>query len=119
MAGVYWFRFTYPTCPDDLNENQKLRKYQILQHNTPSKSGYKKKVDRYSFNVRNSSRNISKTTTCSGYNPPSASDVPGLDWDLDVTDSMIKAKSILNNTHTIPNSGPSTWTYTSENVDTS
>ena len=29
MAGVYWFRFTYPTCPDDLNENQKLRKYNI------------------------------------------------------------------------------------------
>ena len=45
MAGIFWNRFNYPTCPDDLNEHQKLKKYQILQYsqqdNSTKKSRYK------------------------------------------------------------------------------
>lgn len=118
MASNYWFRFTYPPCPDDLNEYQKLKKYQILQHNTPGKSGFTKKADKFSYYAKNTKNTISKITKCTGYNPPSASDVPGKTWDLDVTESMISASSILNDNRSIPKSGSSTWTYTSEQVDT-
>ena len=49
MSSKYWFRYTYPPCPDDLNENQKLKKYQILQYNTSTKNGNTKKTDLFSF----------------------------------------------------------------------
>jgi hypothetical protein len=118
MANKYWFRFTYPPCPDDLNEYQKIKKYQILQHNTPNKSGYTKKVDKFSYYAKNTNNSISKITKCTGYNPPGASDVPGKTWDLNVTESIINTSSILNNTRNIQQSGPSTWSYTSEQINT-
>ena len=117
MAGVYWFRFTYPTCPDDLNEYQKIKKYQVLQYNTPGKSGFTKKTDKFSFYAKNNKNSFSKIIKCTGYNPPSASDVPGKTWDLDVTESMIRSSPNLNDNRNIPNSGPSTWTYSSEQID--
>ncbi len=119
MASKYWFRFTYPSCPDDLNEYQKLKKYQILQYSSPSNSGFKKKTDKFSFYAKNTNNSISKIKKCTGYNPPTASDVPGNTWDLEVTDSMINAKSILNDSRIIPTSGHTTWTYSKEHIDTS
>ena len=115
MTSNYWFRYTYPSCPDDLNENQKLKKYQILQYKTSNTNGHTKKTDIFSFYAKNSRNTISKITNCTGYNPPSASDVPGKTWDLDVTESMINTSSILNDKHTITASGPSTWEYTKTN----
>ena len=99
MSGIFWNRFNYPTCPDDLNEHQKLRKYQILQYSQQDNSTKK-------------SRYTNRINKCSGYNPPTASNVPGTNWDLTVTESMIQHKSIIQNEkhkHTAP--GPSTWKH--------
>ena len=110
MAGIFWNRFNYPTCPDDLNEHQKLKKYQILQYSQQDNST---KKSRYKHIISNNKHiRTNNLIICSGYNPPTASNVPGNTWDLTVTDSMIQQKSIIQNEkHKHTKSGPSTWEH--------
>ena len=119
MSGIYRFRFTYPPCPSSINERQKIRKYQTLQYNTPYQNGKFTKSQKYKYAVTNTRNITSKTRQCTGYNPPTCSDVPGYHWDLFVTKKIINYKNILNNNYVIPKSGPSTWKYTEEHIDTS
>ena len=117
MADEYWFRFTYPTCADNITKHQELRKYQTLQYDQPYKNKKKTKVQSFKYAVTNTRNITSKTRKCNGFNPPNCSDVPGKSWKLFVTKSMINHKSILNNKYIIPKSGPSTWKYTEDFTD--
>lgn len=106
MSNNAWFRFRYPPCPSDLNERQKIRKYQILQYNSVYKNKQFTKAERYKYAVSNNRNVTKKTQLCPGYNPPNCSDVPGSSWDLVVTNDIINSKSIINNKINIPQSGP-------------
>ena len=119
MADIFWFRFTYPPCPDSITKRQELRKYQTLQYNQPYKNNKNTKAQSFKYAVTNTRSITRKTKNCTGFNPPNCSDVPGKSWDLFVTKGMINHKSILNNKHVIPQSGPSTWEYTKNYTDTS
>jgi hypothetical protein len=119
MSGVFWFRFTYPTCPENINERQKIRKYQILQYNRSTQNGKLTKLQKYKNAVSNTRNITRKTNQCTGFNPPTCSDVPGFTWDLFVTKKIINHKDILNNKHVIPKSGASSWKYSTEHIDTS
>ena len=118
MASQYWFRFDYPKCPSNLNENQQLKKYQILQYNSPSNNGNTSKIDKYKLAVSSKKNISSKIKSCTGYNPPTASNVPSSNWNLFVTKHMLNQSSIINNTkNNIPKSGNSTWDYTKEHTN--
>lgn len=111
MSGIYWFRFTYPECPESINERQKIRKYQILQYNSHTQNGKLTKSQKYKYAVSNNSSITKKTKTCPSFNPPTCSDVPGSKWDLIVTKEIINHEDILKHKHVIPKSGPSTWEF--------
>ena len=119
MSGIYWFRFTYPTCPESINERQKIRKYQTLQYKRSNENGKFTKSQKYKYAVSNTTNVTKKTKQCTGFNPPSCSDVPGSTWDLFVTKKIINHKDILKTKHVIPKSGSSTWEFTAEHIDTS
>ena len=106
MSDLSLFRFQYPPCPPNLNEKQKIRKYQTLQYNSLYKNGTLTKAQKYKHAVTNNGKVTARRRTCSSYNSPTCSDVPGTTWDLVVTPEIINYKSIINNSNTIPGSGP-------------
>tara|TARA_Y100000992_G_scaffold302711_2_gene278705 strand:- start:579 stop:929 length:351 start_codon:yes stop_codon:yes gene_type:complete len=116
MTNKYWFRFIYPESPTDFEEHQKIKKYHVLQHYSPGKNGYVRKVDRYSYVSKHRRNTIARTAMNTGYNPPGASDVPGKSWNLVVTESIIKSNYIANRPHRLPQTGDSKWEYSTNTI---
>ena len=106
MSDGQWFRFTYPPCPSSISERQKVRKYQTLQYNSVYNNKKFTKAQRYRYAASNNGSVTNKTKSCTGYNPPNCSDVPGKTWDLFVTTDIINHEPIIKTNSTIPGSGP-------------